>query len=491
MKAVIYARYSSDRQREESIEGQIRECRSYAEKHGIIIIDEYIDRAMTGRNDDRPAFQKMIADSFRKQFEAVIVYQLDRFARNQYDSVTNKAKLKKNGVKIISARENITEDASGALMESILIGMAEYYSVELSQKIRRGMHENALKCKATGGGLALGYKVGADLHFEIDEKTAPIVQQIFTLYNDGKTVTEICAALNKQGLKTSRGVAFNKNSLRTILQNEKYIGVYKCGEVVVPGGVPAIIDNSLFESVAIRMQKNKKAPAKAKAEVNYMLTTKIFCGLCETPMLGDSGTGRGDRKYHYYTCGKRKREKACELKSVQKDWIEQLVIQNTIDNILKDNIIAHIADQLVTLQEKEAAENNALKYLESSLAGAQKAAKNLLAAIEQGLPLTDTTKERIAELEDQKQSLEVEIAKEKIVRKLLTKDQIVFWISRFKGGDVEDEKYCQSLIDTFVNSVWVFPDKIVITYNFSGDGNKITVSDLDKTPPDEKSPVNP
>ena len=496
MKAVIYARYSSDRQTEQSIEGQLRECRAFAEANEITVIGEYIDRAMTGRNDDRPAFQKMIADSSKRQFEAVIVYQLDRFSRNRYDSATYKAKLKKNGVRVLSAKENITDDPSGTLIEGVLESMAEYYSLELALKIKRGMHENALKCKATGGSLALGYKVDADLRFAVDEKTAPIVIEIFKRYNAGETITEICAALNKQGLKTSRGVAFNKNSLRTILQNQKYIGVYKCGDVVVPGGVPAIIDKSLFESVAVRMEKNKKAPAKAKAKINYLLTTKIFCGECGANMVGESGTGRNEQKYCYYICTKRKREKACKKATVPKDWIERLVVEYTMNHILKDDTINLIADKIVELQEKEAAENNTLRYLESSLSDVQKAVKNLLSAIEQGLPLTDSAKERISELDEQKKSLEAGIAKEKIVRDMLTKEQIVFYISRFKDGDINDANFCQQLIDMFINSVFVYDDKLVITYNYSNNdsaaGHSVTVSDLDKSPPpkQEKTQVS-
>jgi len=483
MNAVIYARYSSDRQTEQSIEGQLRECRTFADANDITVIDEYIDRAISGKTDSRPAFLKMIEDSSHKLFQAVIVYRLDRFARNRYDSAIYKSRLKKNGVKVLSAMEHLTGTPESILLEAVLEGMAEFYSEELSQKIKCGMRENALKCKATGGNLALGYKADSELHFIIDEKTAPIVRQIFNLYNSGTNIKDICDILNNQGVKTSRGVSFNKNSLRTILKNVKYIGIYKSGNIVIPDGVPAIIEKSLFESVAKRLEQNKKAPAKTKAEINYLLTTKIFCGECGKNMVGESGKGRNNKKYCYYICTKRKREKACTKETVQKDWIERFVIQYTIEHILKDDVIAYIAEQLVELQKKEAAENNALKYLENALNETTKSVKNLLSAIEQGIPLTESTKTRLVELEEQKQSLETEIAKENITRHLLTKEQIIYWISRFKDGDINDEKYCQMLIDTFINAVFVYDDKIVITYNHSGDNSTVTVSDLDKSPP--------
>ena len=178
-KAVIYARYSSTNQREESIEGQIRECTDFAKRQDITIVGSYIDRALTGKTDARPQFQKMISDSGKQLFDIVIVYTLDRFARNRYDSATYKAKLKKNGVKVISAKENITDDPSGIILESVLEGMAEYYSVELAQKVLRGMTENALECKWLSGIIPLGYKLDDDKHLIIDDHAAPIVRKIF------------------------------------------------------------------------------------------------------------------------------------------------------------------------------------------------------------------------------------------------------------------------------------------------------------------------
>mgnify|MGYP000169938890 FL=1 len=144
---VIYARYSSNHQREESIEGQLRECKAFAKVQNIDIINTYIDRALSAKTDDRPGFLKMIADSSKQAFDYVIVYQLDRFARNRYDSAFYKMKLKKNGVKVLSAKENITNDPAGIILESVLEGMAEYYSVELAQKVKRGMTENALAAR--------------------------------------------------------------------------------------------------------------------------------------------------------------------------------------------------------------------------------------------------------------------------------------------------------------------------------------------------------
>ena len=487
LNAVIYARYSSDRQTEQSIEGQLRECYAFAKANDIAVIDTYIDRAISGKTDNRPAFQKMIEDSAKRQFQAVIVYRLDRFTRNRYDSAIYKARLKKNGVKVLSAMENLNGSPESIIMESLLEGMAEYYSVELSQKITRGMRENALKGKALGGQRVLGYKVNSDCYFEIDETTAPVVVDIFKLYSSGKTVKEICDILNARGVKTARGGAFNKNSLHTILTNKKYIGIYKTkyGEIV--GGIPAIIGKELFEMVALRMEQNKKAPARAKAEINYLLSTKLFCGKCRSTMVGESGTSKTGKKYYYYACVKKKREKACDKSNVKKDWIEDLVIQRTVTDILKDDVIEKIADRLVELQKAEAAESGTMLYLENSLTEIQVSIKNIMTAIEKGI-ITESTKTRLTELEDEKRNVEIEIAKESIARRIISREQIIYWISSFKDGDITSEKYRQQLIDTFVHAVFVYDDKIVITYNYSGENNTATISDLDlSSPPNQKS----
>lgn len=168
MTGVIYARYSSDNQREESIEGQLRECQAFAKKNDITLLEPYIDRALSAKTDHRPNFLKMIKDSAAKKFDVVIVWKLDRFSRNRVDSAHYKYVLRKNDVKVISATESISEGSEGILLESVLEGIAEYYSAELSEKVVRGLTENALKCKYNGGTLPIGYTVDENQFFQID-----------------------------------------------------------------------------------------------------------------------------------------------------------------------------------------------------------------------------------------------------------------------------------------------------------------------------------
>jgi len=186
MKYVIYARYSSDNQRAESIESQVRAIKEYCEKNQIQIIDTYIDKARSATTSDRPAFINMINDSEHWQFEAVVVHKLDRFSRGRYDSTYYKRELKKNGVELISVLENLDDSPESIILESVLEGMAEYYSANLAREVMKGMKENARKCKHTGGLPPLGYDVTENKEYIINEKEAEAVRIIFRIYAQGK-----------------------------------------------------------------------------------------------------------------------------------------------------------------------------------------------------------------------------------------------------------------------------------------------------------------
>ncbi|MBQ9513380.1 MAG: recombinase family protein, partial [Clostridia bacterium] len=246
MKGVIYARYSSDNQREESIDGQLRECKEFADKNGIEIIGEYIDRALSAKTDNRPEFQKMIKDSYRKLFDTIIVWKVDRFARNRYDSAHYKHLLKKNGVKVVSAREHISEGAEGIILESMLEGYAEYYSVELTEKVNRGLMENALKGKLNGGTIPLGYRLTKEQTLEINEETAPVVLEIFTRYNDGEQIKSIEKDLALRELTNNYGGPITYNRIHYLLKNRRYIGEYRFRDVVHKNAFPAIVPEDLF-----------------------------------------------------------------------------------------------------------------------------------------------------------------------------------------------------------------------------------------------------
>ena len=474
--AVIYARYSSSGQREESIEGQLRDCHEYALKNGMTIVGEYIDKALTGRSDKRPDFQRMLRDSERGVFKAVICWKMDRFARNRYDSSIYKYKLKKNGVRIFYAKEVIPEGPEGIILESVMEGYAEYYSENLSQNVKRGFYDSALELK-TLGQTVLGLRKGPDGRFEIDPATAPIVRRIFEEYAAGECAKDIYHRLNDEGYRTSRGGMFNKNSIRRIIQNEKYIGIYEYHDIRVEGGIPAIVDRELFEKCQTLQERHHRAPA-ANRDTNFLLTAKLFCGMCGEPMTGDGGTGKSGKVYNYYICNGRRAHK-CEKERAQKDWIEDLVVHNLVKLVHSDSFINEVADRCMVFQQRER-DRSALHSLEARLKDNEKAINNMMAAIEAGI-ITPTTKTRLMELEAERGRIEKGIAKELIEEPRLERDQIVYFLEKFREGDVNDEMYRVFLVDTFLNAAYLYDDdRLVLVLNYSGENCKVSLDLVEK-----------
>ena len=475
MKAVIYARYSSDSQREESIEGQLRECAAFAEKNGITVLRHYIDRAYSAKTDNRPEFQSMIKDSGKRLFDIVIVWKLDRFARNRYDSARYKATLKKNGVKVVSATEIISEGAEGIILESVLEGYAEYYSADLSEKVVRGMTDNALKCKFNGGMMPIGYVIDAEQHFQIDPLTAPFVLEAFKRYDGGETISSIMNWLNEQGLTNTRGRKMTFNSVGHILHNRRYIGEFRYRDVVVPDGIPTIVPQDLFDRVQEKLAKNKKAPARHKAEDDYLLTTKLFCGYCGAYLCGESGTSRTGKVHHYYKCvSVKKKRTECHKKPVRKEWIEDLLVGETMKMVMDDKAIEAIVSMLMDLQDRD---NVNVPLYEQQIREADTAISNLLNAIQQGI-LTRSTKERLEELENRRDELENRLACEKLAKPKVSAEFMTFWLHRFRKLDVRQQSHRKMLIDTFINAIFLYDDKMVITFNYKEGTKTITFAEL-------------
>ena len=470
MTAVIYARYSSDNQREESIEGQIRECTAYAEKNDLTVVKHYIDRAISAKTDNRPEFQQMIKDSDKKLFDIVLVWKLDRFARNRYDSARYKTQLKKNSVKLVSATEIISEGPEGIILESVLEGYAEYYSADLSEKVIRGMTENALKGKFTGGAIPFGYTINADRHFEIDPMTAPFVAETFQRYNDGQTMREIRDWLNEKGIKNKRGGPMTFNTIQHMLSNRRYIGELKYRDILIPDAIPPIVSVELFDDVQKKMLKNKKAPARRKAEDDYLLTTKLHCGYCGALMFGESGTSRTGEVHRYYKCATAKKKKGCKKKTVRKQWLEDLVVNQTMQLVRNDAAMESIIAKVMELQNKE---NTNIPLYEKQLRDAESGIQNMLNAIQAGI-LTSSTKERLEQLEETKRELEARIAEEKLAKPKVTEEFIRFWLLRFRKLDMSLKDQRQALVDTFINSIYLYDDKVLITFNYKEGTQTIT-----------------
>ena len=471
--AVIYARYSSHNQRDVSIDQQVKADREFADRHGLKIIDIYADRALTGTNDNRPEFQRMIADSKKRAFSYVIVYSLDRFARDRYDSVVYKRELKENGVRVLSAMENISDDPTGVLMESLLEGLAEYYSKELATKIRRGLNDNAEKCMVTTA-LPYGYKKGDDGKFAIKPDEAAIVQEIFARFLSGEQLATIARDLNGRGIRTKHKALWNKSSFGKLLSNERYIGYYIYGDYRIEGGVPAIIDKATFYAAQemLKIKANpRNSPIKKRRENSvYLLTGKIFCGYCKSAMIGKSGTGKSGQLYAYYVCKRQAQEKDCPKKKIGRERAEYRVAKALKEYALQDGMIEWLADKSIEYQQKHQ-EPVEVSLLKSQLKQTDASIKNLMAAIEQGI-ITPTTKDRLLELEDQRAGLMAKITL-KTPDKLstLSRDHIISAMSIVRVGNLEDKDYQELLFNMFLRAVYLYDDRMVIVFNYTRDGH--------------------
>ena len=483
MTAVIYARYSSDNQREESIEGQIRECTSYAEKNGITVVKHYIDRAISAKTDNRPQFQQMIKDSERKLFDIVLVWKLDRFARNRYDSARYKTQLKKNGVKLMSATEVISDGPEGIILESVLEGYAEYYSADLAEKVVRGQTENVLKGRCNGGRGTFGYTLDAERRFHIDPVTSPFVLEAFKRYKEGATMKEIRDWMNLEGVKNPVGGAMTYNSVEHMLKNRRYIGELKFRDIVVPDAIPPLVPMELFEEVQVKVSKNKKAPARRKAEDDYLLTTKLFCGHCGTLMFGESGTSRTGETYRYYKCASAKKKTGCTKKAVRKQWLEDLVVSETMKLIRDDTVIDSLVAAVMELQNRE---STSLPLYEKQLRETETGIQNMLDAIQAGI-LTSSTKERLEALEAQKKDLEAKIAEEKLAKPVMKEEFVRFWLLHFRKLDLSQKEQRQALIDTFINAIYLYDDKVLITFNYKEGTETVSFGEATEAAAKEKS----
>lgn len=454
--AAIYARYSCEQQTEQSIEGQLRVCEEYAQRNNIIILNTYIDRAMTGTNDNRPGFQQMLKDSNKKEWDYVLVYKLDRFSRNKYETAIHKKTLKDNGVKVLSAMENIPDTPEGIILESLLEGMNQYYSAELSQKVCRGMKETRRKGYFQGGNLLYGYKLDGR-RIVINEQTAEVVRYIYEEYSKGEIVRNIISRLTEKGIYY-KGKPFVKQSVYNILRNEKYSGTYRHGEEVIDNMFPQIIPTDLFNSVREKVNANKFG--KKSLQVDYLLRQKLFCGHCGQPMNGESGTTKTGAKLYYYKCnGRKKRINNCNKSTVRKDAIEQLVINTITEKLSNPQIINLIVTQLLQMQKQQAKETTIVSMLVKQQKQIETALNNLVNAVERGI-ISTTTKNRLMELEQQQEQIEKQILIERSKQAVQLSESA---IREFYMQALTLEP--KMLINFFVKRITVFDDKIEIQFN--------------------------
>lgn len=473
MRGVIYARYSSHAQREESIEQQIEECRKFAEREGISIVDIYADKAVTGRTDKRREFQRMLRDADKKRFDVVIAYKSNRIARNMLNALQYEERLDKAGIKTLYVKEAFGDSAAGRFAFRMMLSLNQFYSENMSEDIKRGMLDNAQQCKVNGA-IPLGYAKGEDGRYVLDPVGAGIVREIFAKYAEGVPLSEIAASLNARGLRTAHGKEFNRSSFHRILNNETYLGRYRHSGIVVEGGVPRIIDDGLFHEVQ-RCLSQRETHRRGD---EFILSGKLFCGHCNAPMTGISGHN-GGRIYYYYICRNRKL-KECDKKPVRKEDIERRVAEVVRDSILTDEVIEQVADQCMAYQAKSdiVLEREALRNRRDD---AKRSVENILAAMERGI-VTESVQRRLLELEQTISDCESELASLEN-QKLYTRDQIIFALNKFKAESLNSERYMRVILQKFVKAVYLFDDGGLRLECYYGDGIYLHSPHVDTAPP--------
>ena len=502
-KAVVYARFSSDNQREESIDAQLRATEEYAKRNQMVIVERYIDRAKSATTDKRPEFQRMMADSAKGLFEVVIVHKLDRFSRDKYDSATYKRKLKKHGIILCSVTENLDGSPESVILESLLEGMAEYYSRNLAREVMKGMRENAHQCKHTGGLPPLGYDVDPlTKKYVVNEQEAPAVRLIFQMYLDGFGYDQIVDELNRRCYRSKLGRPIGKGSIHDILRNEKYSGVYvfnrsaakdyegkrnnhlsKADDDVirVPGGMPAIIDFEDFAKAKEKMLSNKKRPGAYKAKEHYLLSGLIVCGECleregkAYSMMGNvKHSGRDKRKHVTYRCSNRENAKQCNNKELRREYIEEFVLEQLEKRIFSEKAIPKLVKQLNEFRSKQSQESSGeIQRLTVLVADLSKQSSNLVHAIAQGCG-ESLLLGKLQELEERKIQAETALANltkcqaeepidETILRRVLGQFR-----QYVKERNILDVK---KFISNYIKQVIVYKDHVVVVFFLSLGGN--------------------
>ena len=478
--AICYYRYSSDAQRDVSIVQQKDAAHEYAEHHGYHIIKEYDDPAYSGTRDDRPAFQLMLYEVEKLRPAYLILWKTDRLSRDRIDAVMAKKRLRECGVKIVYVAESIPDDdeATQILMESIYEAMAASFIVSHRKNVVRGMTYNAENAFYNGVKM-LGYVGEVDHKYEVDQATAPTVRRIFKEYTEGVPMQKICDSLNNAGQKTIRGNKFTVNSLRNILVNRAYIGEYKFGKTLIPDGMPRLIDDETFQKAQAKLEANKRggkgAIKKLHPEIeieDYWLTGKICCGLCGGTMQGVSGTSRSGNLYYYYSCINY-RKHTCTLKYQRKELMEKIVLY-ILDDLINDPALRiMIAEKCYAYHQAQNDDNGAYEAsIRAQLKDVEGKLNNLVKAIEAGI-FNSTTAERMNVLENQKSMLNDALLAEQNRKKCdLTLNTIVKFLSSLVG-DINNPDTRRRLLEFFIDKIYVYPDKMVLTFYYTDDRREL------------------
>lgn len=459
---VIYARYSSANQREESIEQQIAECKNFAETNGITITEIYADAAQTGRNEKRTAYQKLLRDAKKGSFRYILAYKSSRIARNMFNALQFENEMERRGIEVLYAKEEFGNNAAGRFALRTMMNVNQFYSENMGEDVKRALDDNARQCKMNSI-PPYGYRKAEDGRFALDEDTAPIAREIFERVATGEEYASIFRDLNHRGIRTRQGKEWQRTSFAGILSNERYTGVYLYGDVRIENGMPAIISRELFDEVQRVMKEKGKVRGRHSSNSDYLLTGRIYCGYCGEHMMGVSGTSHDGTTYYYYACASQWNKRGCTKKAVRRDWIESQTAAVVKENIMTDEMIRWITDQVMDYQ-KRSEDQSERKLLEEQLKSTEQSIGNIVKAIEMGI-ITESTKARLDELETSKANLKHQLAVLKSQEITVTREQVAAWLEAFKDGDISSQEYRSELFKSFMKAVYVFDDKLRIVFD--------------------------
>ena len=449
--AVLYARYSSDKQREASIDDQLRVCREYCAREGIEVLKAYADYALSGKTDQRPQFRQMIANAPESDF--VVVYMFDRFSRDRYDSATYKKMLRECGVRVVSATEKVEDTPEGGLQEGLLEILGEYYVADLARKVRRGMEGNALKARDNGYKI-FGYDTDPETRrYVVNDAEAAVVREVFARYLKGDGIYEIAQSLAARGWTTSTGSPVNYNWASRVLKRRAYTGLYSWGGIEVEGGMPVIVDAETF---ARAQAMPKRKPREREEWSRFRLSGKLFCGLCGEPMHGSGGTGKSGRRYYYYMC---KERGSCRLR-VRRELVEDALADAVLRVASDESRMRLVARRIVEAYEEGSDARAELESCEARIAALERERHNLTEAARKGF-VNEETVARNDEIASQLRSLHDRRGILLGESEGFDEDEIVEFFAH--GFDRSDEDF---IFGSFVNRVYLYPDCMVAVFNF-------------------------
>ena len=374
-RAVIYARYSSDKQKEASIEQQVKECMDYISRKGYSLIRVYSDSAKSASHDveKRSDFLKLIEDAEEDEFDVVVAYALDRISREEHGGFYSYENcLNKNGVRIEYATQVFEDGYGGEISKAVHATMASEYVAQLRKNVVRGMRDNVENGRFNGGrGVPIGLKIVGEgkksKRYAVDETISPFVKQAFDMYISGYTTGEIMDYLNDNGVRTAIGSKVGRDTVNRMLVNPIYIGrkvsvfnnkiehkVYTTEGVCDP-----IVSEEVWERAQIVHEQRKHCGATEPKRKNYILRRKLFCGLCGAEMLAENGRSANGNKYYYYKCEKHKHGKGsdrCPKKNVPKEPIEEAVLDVVTQRIWDEEQIqeyVRAAEEAIRLHEQD------------------------------------------------------------------------------------------------------------------------------------------